>query len=126
MEILIIDDDPEMRLLLTRILKGAGYAVHEARNGREGIALFHTTHPSLIITDIVMPEMEGIETIRALREASVAIPILAISGSSTPLYLRAAIGLGATVALAKPFRASELLSVVARLLDDAAIVPFAA
>jgi YesN/AraC family two-component response regulator len=115
-EILIIDDEQQMRRLLARILNGAGHTVHEANNGEEGIRLFHRVHPTLVITDIVMPEIEGIELIRKLRREAPTIPILAISGVGHPLYLRAATGLGATAALAKPFGSDELLSVVERLL----------
>jgi DNA-binding response OmpR family regulator len=115
-EILVIDDDAQMRRLLARILNGAGRTVHQATGGEAGLGLFHQVHPALVITDIVMPDMEGIELIRKLREDAPTIPILAISGGDHPLYLPAATGLGATAALAKPFAGDELLSLVRRLL----------
>jgi DNA-binding response OmpR family regulator len=115
-EILVIDDEPQMRRLIARILTGAGHTVHQANDGRNGIELFHRVHPGLVITDIVMPDMEGIEMIRELHQEAPEIPILAISGGGPEVYLRAATGLGATAALAKPFGAAELLSVVERLL----------
>jgi len=65
-EILIIDDEPQIRRLLVGVLNGAGHRVCEATNGRDGIELFHRAHPALVITDIVMPDTEGIETIREL------------------------------------------------------------
>jgi DNA-binding NtrC family response regulator len=117
-EILVIDDDPHMRRLIARILTGAGHVVHQANNGEKGIGLFHKVHPALVITDIVMPDMEGIELTQKLHREAPTIPILVISGSGHPVYLQAAIGLGATAALAKPFRADELLSAVARLLQS--------
>jgi twitching motility two-component system response regulator PilH len=117
-EILVIDDEPQMRRLIARILTGAGHEVHEAENGRDGIGLFHRVHPALVITDIVMPDMEGLEMIRELHQEAPTIPILAISGGGPPVYLRAATGLGATAALAKPFGVAELLSVVERLLTS--------
>jgi CheY-like chemotaxis protein len=116
-EILIIDDEPAIRQLLVHVLHKAGHTGYEAGNGEEGIELFRQVHPALVITDIVMPDTEGIEVIRRLRQADPVIPILAISGSGGPLYLRAATGLGATAALAKPFDIAEFLSVVGRLLD---------
>jgi len=116
-DILIIDDDKQMRRLLTRILQGAGHAVREAENGRGGIELFRQQRPALVISDIVMPDMEGIETIRALRTEGPVVPIIAISGGSDPIYLRAATALGATASLEKPFAAAELLALVAELLD---------
>jgi CheY-like chemotaxis protein len=115
-DILVIDDDPQMRRLLTRILKGAGHSVREAKNGREGIAVFQQLRPALVISDIVMPDMEGIETILALRGKEPDMPIIAISGGSDPLYLRAAEKLGATAILAKPFSADALLALVEGML----------
>lgn len=95
-KILVIDDDPEVRRLLARVLQGAGHTVHKAENGRKGIELFHRIHPALVITDIVMPDTDGIETIRELRGEASPLPILAISeGSDLHIYLRAAIALGA-------------------------------
>jgi two-component system chemotaxis response regulator CheY len=113
---LVIDDEPQMRRLIARVLTGAGHTVREANNGAEGIGLFHQANPALVITDLMMPDMEGIEMIQELRREAPTIPILAISGSGPAAYLLAATGLGATSALAKPFRASELLSAVGRLL----------
>ncbi len=102
MNILIIDDDPQFRRLLVRILKGAGYTVSKAINGRDGLDLFRLMRPALVITDIVMPDMEGIEMIREMRAEASTLPILAISGEGPPLYLRAAVKLGASAALPKP------------------------
>ena len=115
-EILVIDDEAQMRRLIARYLNGAGHTVHQAGNGRDGLALFHRVHPVLVITDIVMPDMEGIEMIRELRKEAPATPILAISGGGPAVYLRAATGMGATAALAKPFSADALLSAVENLL----------
>lgn len=117
-DILIIDDDRQMRRLLIRILKGAGHTVREAENGRLGLEAFRRQRPALVISDIVMPETEGIETIRILREEAPTMPILAISGGSDPLYLRAATALGATASLDKPFTAPRLTALVAELLAD--------
>jgi DNA-binding NtrC family response regulator len=115
-DILIIDDDRQMRRLLTRILTGAGYTVCEAENGRVGVERFHEQHSALVITDIVMPDMEGIETIVTLRRDNAELPIIAISGGSDPVYLRAASRLGATASLEKPFHADRLLALVDGLL----------
>jgi CheY-like chemotaxis protein len=115
--ILVIDDELPMRRLLSRLLTGAGHTVHEAADGHAGLALFQQVQPALVITDIVMPEMEGIETIRELRRGGSPVPILAISGGTAPpLYLHAATGLGATAALSKPFAADALLGAVTELL----------
>src|SRR5437762_9082792 len=115
-DILIVDDDVRMRRLIVRILADAGHTVHEAADGKAGIALYRRVRPALVVTDIVMPDMEGIEMIRELRREAPALPILAVSGSGRPVYLRAATGLGATASLAKPFRRDALLAAVANLL----------
>ncbi len=119
-EILIIDDDMQMRRLISSILQGAGHRVHEASNGRIGLEMFRDVRPALVITDIVMPDHEGIETIRELHREAPALPILAISGAGEPLYLHAATELGAAAMLAKPFGIDDLLTTVARLLDQRA------
>ena len=118
-DVLIIDDERQMRRLMSRILKAAGHTVHEATNGREGIDRFRQLRPALVITDIVMPDLDGIETIRAIRQHNPAVPILAISGTNHTIYLRAATEFGAMAALQKPFRPDELLAAIAKLLDPA-------
>jgi DNA-binding response OmpR family regulator len=118
-DILVIDDEAALRRLVARILKGAGHSVREAENGRVGLQLFRELRPALVITDIVMPDQEGIETILELRRDAPSLPILAISGGGGEgAYLRMATGLGATEALAKPFGADELLAAVAKLLGQ--------
>jgi CheY-like chemotaxis protein len=120
--ILIIDDDPNLRRLLARILQSDGHEVIEASNGTDGLARFAAAPPALVITDILMPEKEGIETIRDLRRLAPAVPIIAISGGGVSQksmkFLDMAAKLGATAALAKPFRPPKLLETVARLLSE--------
>ena len=114
--ILVIDDDPGIRSLLTRILKARGHDVRAAVDGSAGAKLYRQTPFELVITDIVMPNREGIETIRLLRQWDAALPILAISGSGHDGYLRFAVNLGATAALEKPFDSEDLVSTVEKLL----------
>jgi CheY-like chemotaxis protein len=123
-DVLIIDDAPLVRHLLTRILQRAGHTVREADDGRCGIAEFRRQRPALVISDLVMPDMEGIETIRALRGDDPTIPIIAISGG-IPAHLRAATALGATATLEKPFTDEALLALVDGLLagSHAAMTP---
>jgi DNA-binding response OmpR family regulator len=116
-DILVIDDEQQMRRLIARVLKRYDHVVHEATDGKQGIALFKQLLPALVISDIVMPDGEGIETIREIRRLAPNVPILAISGGiARSLYLRSATGLGATASLAKPFDNDELLAAVADLL----------
>lgn len=118
--ILVIDDEAPMRRLIGRILKQRGHVVHEAANGRQGLDIFRQLRPALVISDIVMPEGEGIETIRQIRMEAPDTPILAISGGSSPsLYLRAANSLGASASLEKPFKRDDLTMIVESLLRPA-------
>jgi DNA-binding response OmpR family regulator len=114
-DILIVEDDPQVRHLLTHILRHADHTVREADNGRTGIAEFWRQRPALIICDILMPDMEGIETIRALRREDAAIPVIAISGGDR-VHLKLVAKLGATATLKKPFLPHALLSLVDGLL----------
>ena len=115
-DILIIDDDPKMQRMLGRILTASGHTVRFADDGEIGVRLFYEAPPGLVVTDIVMPNTEGIETIRTLREAAPAVPILAISGNGRHGYLRFAKEFGATAVLDKPFSSDAFLLVVSELL----------
>jgi CheY-like chemotaxis protein len=120
--ILVIDDAPKMRQTICRILVRAGHSVVEAEDGEVGLRCVDENQPTLVITDIIMPNKEGIETIRDIRRRRPDIKIIAISGSGAPrqaLYLDAATALGADAALGKPFRAHELLALVDRLIAGA-------
>jgi two-component system, chemotaxis family, chemotaxis protein CheY len=114
-DILIVEDDPQVRHLLTHILRHAGHAAREADNGRTGIAEFHDQRPALVICDILMPDMEGIETVLALRREDPTTPIIAISGGDR-VHLKLVAKLGATATLKKPLLPHVLLSLVDGLL----------
>ncbi len=119
--ILIIDDEDELRSMLRRMLEQAGHQVTEAVNGAEGIKLYEQDRPDLIITDIIMPEKEGVETIIALRRADPDLPIIAISGGGrleTTDFLTMARKLGARRTLSKPFRRDQLLEAVGACLAE--------
>jgi CheY-like chemotaxis protein len=120
--ILVIDDDDAVRLTIRRVLERAGHAVEMAVNGLDGLRLFKKAPHDLVITDLYMPEKEGIETILELRDERPDLLILAVSGGilgdkSGPLTDAELFGASAT--LAKPFTPDELQSTVARLLDSA-------
>lgn len=113
--ILLIEDDELVRTSLSLALKGAGHTVHLARDGREGIEKFSSLNPDLIITDIIMPNQEGIETIVEIRRMNAILPIIAISGaggSGSVDFLKAATVLGATKVLRKPFGANALIGAI--------------
>jgi len=118
--ILIIDDDPVIRALVSSSLEAQGHTVIEAADGQAGVKAFDGARIELVVTDIVMPVQEGIETIGAIRRLSPTVPILAISGSRTVGrygdYLHAAAVLGATATLPKPFSAESLIEMIDELL----------
>lgn len=117
--ILVIDDDPVYTALLARELEQIGHLVSTAANGREALYRLTEMRFDLVITDILMPEMDGIEFIRRAPVGPRA-PILAISGYGSDRsinFLKVARLLGADASLRKPFSAGELHATVSALLD---------
>jgi CheY-like chemotaxis protein len=118
--ILVIDDVATMRDLVRRMLERAKHSVIEAADGEAGIAVVEMQDPALVITDLIMPKKEGIETIQQIRRSHPNTKIIAMSGHVRPdgiSYLEAARKLGADAVLAKPFLTAALLDVVDRLLN---------
>ena len=121
-KILIIDDDEQMRNLLCRAMEYAGFKVEVAADGRKGLRFFESNTYDLVITDLIMPEQEGMETITFLRKNHPEVKIIAISGGGRigpETYLPAALELGADRAFAKPFPIDDLINTVKELLDIA-------
>jgi CheY-like chemotaxis protein len=100
--ILVVDDEPAARELIRTTLEGAGYDVLEACDGREAEAVLAGSHVDLMITDIVMPEQDGLETIKAVRKSYPLLKIIAMSDTAGGYQLRAARLLGADAVIAKP------------------------
>ena len=122
--ILVIDDDAAVRWIIRRAVQADGHVVTEAINGTDGLRRFAQAPADLVITDILMPEGEGIETIIALRRGHPRLPIIAISGGS-PITERdgllvSADLLGATEVLAKPFEVERLRATVNALVRERA------
>jgi DNA-binding NtrC family response regulator len=118
-KILVIDDDAVVRQTLTAILEDGGYEVMSAEDGRRGMAAFRNERPDLVITDIIMPEQEGIQTIIEMRKSTPDAKIIAISGGGRMAntdFLRIAQTLGAMEAIPKPFDPDVLLIAVADCL----------
>jgi DNA-binding response OmpR family regulator len=117
--ILLIEDEDALRSMLSLSLEKMGYSVSEATNGHEGIAAFNKAKPDLVVTDLMMPEKEGLETISELKKAHPKVLIIAMTGggrSDARDNLKMAKLFGATVALAKPFAFQELAEAVSKLL----------
>ncbi len=118
-KILIVEDEPQMNSLLSHILRGEGYTVLSAENGLEAEKLYRENEFDVVITDIVMPEKDGLEFIQSLRDKKSTTKILAISGggahNSSISYLKAARALGADFILPKPFHMEQILRCLSML-----------
>jgi DNA-binding NtrC family response regulator len=118
--VLVIDDEDEVRQAVRHILEAAGHLVIEAADGNPGLKLYRERRPDLVITDIVMPDKEGIETIREILKFDPAARVIAMAetGPWRMDVLKIAESFGATQTLRKPIRADELLACVDHVLRD--------
>ena len=117
--ILVIEDDNEVRDYLESVLSRDGYDVKGASNGKDGVALYEKNPVDLVITDIIMPEKDGIETIMDLKRSNSSLKVIAISGggrAEPENYLHSAKLIGANLTLKKPFTNQEMLQAVRDLL----------
>lgn len=119
--VLLIDDDQALRDILAHILRLLGHEVTQAANGKEGVQCYRTRQADIVVTDLIMPEQEGLETILILRREFPAVRIIAMSGGArgSSSYLHIAEKLGARRALAKPFTGHQL----AHLIDEVLVTP---
>jgi len=119
--ILLIDDDELLRDAISDLLESEGYDVAVAEDGNQGLEAFEAVRPEVVITDIMMPERDGIETILALSRETPQPLIIAISGGGGHLdslsYLKMAEQFGADRILEKPFRAKVLLETIESLMN---------
>ena len=118
--ILVIEDNDMMRDMVTTTLTLAGHIVASACNGAEGVKKFRYEPADIVITDMVMPDRDGIETLITLRREYADVPIIAMSGlsSHSPTYLALAARLGARRTLAKPFPVADLLRAIDEVLRE--------
>lgn len=118
--ILIVEDTPDFRQMMANILQTAGHEVAEAENGNAAVDRLEGARFDLLVTDVLMPESDGIELIHTLSRKGWTLPILAVSGGGRNLPAAVSLALteaaGAHRTLYKPFRAAELLSAVNDLL----------
>jgi DNA-binding response OmpR family regulator len=115
MRVLLIDDDEALRKIMHRMVTDAGHEVVEAADGRAGMRAFQTAPVDVVVTDIIMPDKEGMETIMELRKLAPQLRIVAISGGTPGLnldLLTMAKTLGANAVLPKPFRREEFLACI--------------
>lgn len=119
--ILLTDDDPQVRTMMASLLAMRGHHVEEAQAAREAIEMHRQAPFDLIVTDLVMKEMDGTELLRRVRALTPQTPIIAISGARQGrIYLNMAKLIGAERILAKPFSGEEFLEAVDHVLEQAA------
>ena len=129
--ILIVDDELEVREAIRRVLERAGFEVAEANSAAGGLELVEDDPPDIVVTDIIMPRVHGVDFIKALHERHSRVQVIAISGGgsfgllayepdaiSTHAYLAAARAAGAREVLTKPFDMADLLDAVRKLLPN--------
>ena len=132
-KILVIDDEKDIRVVLRQVLELEGFEVHVAADAKEGLALLDTEGADLVITDIIMPGMDGVKTLERIKADNPKLPVVVISGGgsvapmayepgaiATSAYLASASQAGADRTLTKPFDTQELLSAVRDLLGEIA------
>lgn len=120
-KIIVIDDEPYILLMIKKMLENEGYDVELANNGKEGLEQIRRDPPDLVITDIVMPEKEGLEMIREVRSRFPEMKIIAISGGGrldSGEYLEPARHFGAARILRKPFQKKDMVAAVSELLNN--------
>ncbi len=117
--ILVVDDEEPMRNIVVAALVQCGHVVAQAADGREAVLKIQTMSPDLIITDILMPESDGLEILMNLARENRKIPVIAMTGipGEAALYLGIARRLGAVRTLAKPFTIEELTRAINEVLD---------
>jgi CheY-like chemotaxis protein len=118
--ILIVEDDSDLRTMLKVSLNRRRFTVLEAENGKEAIAHFKPSVTDVIITDLIMPEEDGLKVIMRMRELKPSIKIIAISGGGKAgpgSYLNLAKALGADAVYSKPFSVNEMITKIEELLD---------
>jgi CheY-like chemotaxis protein len=119
-KILVIEDDPNVAMAIQHSLAGAGHTVLLAANGKEGINELRRSTVDVVVTDLFMPEQEGLETITVLRKGYPKLPVIAISGGNiaSDTMLKIAKDLGAQEVLQKPFGVRGLLAAVEKVLSE--------
>jgi DNA-binding response OmpR family regulator len=116
--VLVVDDDDDIRVLVAELLRRAGYGVHEAANGRDGLRTFHAERPDLVLLDVSMPELDGWQTLERIRELS-DVPVLMLTAKAAEADRVRGLRGGADDYVAKPFARDELLARVEALLRRA-------
>ena len=128
--VLVVDDDPAVRATVRLVLERNGHRVSVASDGRAGLAALAGGGIDLLIVDLFMPGMDGLETLREVRKHQAHLPVIVMSGTSlggpgleAPDFLAMAVKLGAVRAVQKPFKPRDIIDSVQACLGDAAATP---
>ncbi len=117
--ILVVDDDVDFREFVTDLLESRGFIVYKAENGKKGVDIVKEEKVDIILTDMIMPEREGVETIMEVKIIHPEIKIIAMSGAMRrETYLQIADGLGADATLSKPFKKQEMFDAIEGLYSE--------
>jgi DNA-binding response OmpR family regulator len=118
--VLAIDDENDVLLIIKTALQSEGYEVLTATNGFDGLAIAEDQRPSLILLDLMMPEMDGMEVLKKLKESKVTddIPVVILTGLSDRGKIREALDKGTSYYIVKPFEYQDLVSKVKLALDE--------
>lgn len=114
--VLVVDDAAFMRMMIRDILAGEGFVIHEAVNGRDAVEKYGEVRPDLVTMDITMPEMNGLEALRAIRESDSRARILMVSAMGQQKMIVEALESGAMDFLVKPFQPAKVLETVNKCL----------
>lgn len=117
--ILVVDDAAFMRMMIRDILSKQGYDIHEAVNGRDAVEKYEEVQPDLVTMDITMPEMNGLEALREIRENDSAARVLMVSAMGQQKMIVEALEAGAMDFLVKPFQPTKVLETVKKCLQSA-------
>jgi DNA-binding NtrC family response regulator len=117
--ILVVDDDTQLRRSFKKVLAGEGYEVRAVSTGQAALEAVRAAPPDLVIMDLCMPGMGGLETFRAMREIDSRLQVILMTAYGTAEVEREARGLGAAAFALKPFEIREMLAVIRRALGEA-------
>lgn len=115
--VLVVDDAAFMRMMIRNILTGDGYVVHEAVNGRDAVEKYGSIRPDLVTMDITMPEMDGLEAIRRIRQQDPDARVLVVSAMGQQQLIVEALESGALDFVVKPFQPAKVLEKVRKCLQ---------
>lgn len=115
-KILVIDDERDLREVLTEVLETAGYRAISASNGADGVRLNELENPDIIVLDLRMPGMDGIETLRRIREKDRKVSVVILTANGGTETIRDAVGLAVSEYLSKPFENPDFVEMIGDLL----------